>query len=58
VSPAPRAEEPRFQVIAVSLALKWAEEHIHLRGRTWPGVSLFNRVMHHASGSDLHTTTA
>jgi len=38
--------------------MTWAEKHNHLRRRTWPGVWLFNLVMHHASGSDLDTTTA
>jgi Fe-S-cluster containining protein len=44
--------------IPIGLALGWAEEHDHLRSRTWPGVWLFNRMMHHATGSDLEAETA
>ena len=58
MSPAYRAGEPRLKIIAASIAMACAEKHNHLRRRTWPGVWLFNRVMHHASGSDLDTTTA
>jgi hypothetical protein len=43
--------------IPIGLALGWAEEHDHLRSRTWPGVWLFNRMMHHATGSDLDSKT-
>jgi len=44
--------------IPLGLAMGWAEEHDHLRRRTWPGVWLFNRMMHHATGSDLEPETA
>jgi Fe-S-cluster containining protein len=49
--------EGPLALIPMSLALEWAEEHNHLRGRTWPGVWLFNRMMHHATGSDLDSET-
>jgi Fe-S-cluster containining protein len=49
--------EGPLALIPMSLALEWAEEHGHLRRRTWPGVWLFNRMMHHATGSDLGSKT-
>lgn len=50
--------EGPLALIPMSLALEWAEEHNHLRRRTWPGVWLFNRMMHHATGSDLDSKTS
>ncbi|HYR01988.1 MAG TPA: YkgJ family cysteine cluster protein [Syntrophobacteria bacterium] len=50
--------EGPLALIPMSLALGWAEEHNRLRRRTWPGVWLFNRMMHHATGSDLDSKTA
>jgi Fe-S-cluster containining protein len=50
--------EGPLALIPMSLALEWAEEHNHLRGRTWLGVWLFNRMMQHATGSDLDSETA
>ena len=50
--------EGPLALIPMSLALEWAEEHDHLRRRTWPGVWLFNRMMHHATGSDMDRAPA